>query len=134
VAAPGQAHPDVDEQERPHRAGAPLSLDLVGANMEILATQLPRNGRKLHVLVPCDDCEKQPGPVPMRALVDARGLGGVAPDEVRWTSSIQGELGQGFDVAPVLERGEHEIIVSAPDGLGNTLSARAIIIVGGKGR
>jgi hypothetical protein len=33
-----------------------------------------------------------------------------------------------------LGAGEHEIIVSAPDGVGGTVSTRAIIIVGGKPR
>jgi hypothetical protein len=40
-------------------------------------------------------------------------------------------LGFGYALAPELRTGEHELTVTASDGIGGTLSERAIIIVGG---
>jgi hypothetical protein len=70
--------------------------------------------------------------VALRALINTRGLGAVLPHEVRWVSSLQGEVGLGYDVLAELEAGTHEITVSAPDGIGGVLSERAIIVVGGR--
>jgi hypothetical protein len=63
--------------------------------------------------------------------VDTRGHGVPAADEVRWRSSLQGEIGFGLDVLADLAPGRHTITVTAPDGLGNTIEERGIIIVGG---
>jgi hypothetical protein len=94
--------------------------------------ELPRQGRRLHLNLPSDACEVPPGRIVLQALLDTRGLGGVSPDEVRWQSSLQGDVGLGFSIAPELEAGEHEITVSVPDGLGGVLSQRGIIVVGGR--
>jgi hypothetical protein len=96
------------------------------------AFELPARGRRVHVLVPHADCEIQAGPVLLRALLDTGGLGGVPPDQVRWQSSLQGDIGLGFDLVAQLENGEHVITATAPDGIGGVASTRAIIIVGGK--
>jgi hypothetical protein len=50
---------------------------------------------------------------------------------VRWRSSLEGELGPGLRLTAELGEGRHELTVTAPDGLGGTLSERAIIIVSG---
>jgi hypothetical protein len=72
-----------------------------------------------------------PGPVPLRVLFDNRGLGAVAPHEIIWTSSLDGDLGRGHAPAPTLSEGRHQIVVSAPDGLGGRLEQRGIIVIGG---
>lgn len=50
------------------------------------------------------------------------GLG--APNDVRWSSGIDGPLGRGFEaLARVLSAGTHEIRLEVPDGLGGTSTA-----------
>ncbi len=88
--------------------------------------------RRLHVITPGGECGIPPGPVALSALIDTRGRGAVAPHEIRWSSSLQGELGAGYDLAPELVEGEHVLTVTAPDGIGGLLTERAIIIVGGR--
>lgn len=82
----------------------------------------------LHLRLPGDDC---PGPVALSALIDRRGEGDVHPAEVSWRSSLDGDLGTGMHLVVDLSPGRHELLVTAPDGAGGTLSERAIIIVGG---
>ncbi len=88
--------------------------------------------RRLHVITPSDECGIPPGPVALSALIDTRGRGAVAPHEIRWTSSVQGEIGAGYDLTVELVEGEHALTVTVPDGIGGILSERAIIIVGGR--
>lgn len=64
-------------------------------------------------------------------MFDTRGLGAVAPHDLRWSSNRDGELGAGYSVSPYLSAGRHELTVTAANGLGGTLSERVIIIVGG---
>jgi len=85
----------------------------------------------LHLRVPGGDCPVPTGPVTLTALVDRRGEGDVHPAEVRWRSSLDGDLGAGLHLVANLSAGRHELAVTAPDGAGGTLSERAIIIVGG---
>ena len=65
------------------------------------------------------------------ATLDLRGHGAPSTREVRWWSSIDGDLGVGLDVVADLSTGTHEVSVTAPDGMGGSLAERGIIIVGG---
>jgi hypothetical protein len=65
-------------------------------------------------------------------MIDCRGLGAVAPDEIRWQSDVEGDLGVGYELAPHLREGRHLITVKAPDGRGGSLEQRGIIIVSGR--
>jgi hypothetical protein len=53
------------------------------------------------------------------------------PSQMQWSSNLDGELGVGYDLTAPLSAGRHQLTVTAPDGIGGTLSERAIIIVGG---
>ena len=96
--------------------------------------QLPRTGRQLYIDAPSGECGIPAGPVTLTALVDTRGLGPIMPQDIRWSSNLDGELGTGYSLAPHLNEGRHEVTVTAPDGLGGTLAERGIIIVGGRPR
>ena len=114
------------------RAIGTAELQSVTADTEVF--ELPSSPRRLYLKVPADDCPIAPGPVALAAMVDTRGLGSIAPADIRWTSNLDGELGSGYMLAPDLSEGQHELTASAPDGLGGTLTERAIIIVGGRPR
>lgn len=94
--------------------------------------ELARCTRRLHIITPGDECGIPPGPVALSALIDTRGRGAVAPHEIRWTSSLQGEIGAGYDLIAELVEGEHALTATIPDGIGGLLTERAIIIVGGR--
>ena len=85
----------------------------------------------LHLDVPRGDCPIPAGPVALAALLDRRGEGAVHPGDVAWRSSLDGDLGTGLRLVADLSEGRHEIVVTAPDGAGGTLSERAIIVIGG---
>ena len=109
------------------------TAELRSATADTARFELPHNHRRLHLQLPPDDhCGFAPGPVALSAYIDTRGLGVVAPQEIRWRSNIDGELGAGYDLAAQLSEGRHEITATAPDGRGGTLSERGIIIVGGR--
>ncbi len=110
------------------------TAELQSATADTEAFALARTPRRLYVDVPSDGCTIPPGPVAIAATVDTRGLGAIAPMEIRWTSDRDGELGFGYSLTPDLREGRHELTATAPDGLGGTLSVRAIIIVGGRPR
>ncbi|HMF63381.1 MAG TPA: hypothetical protein VK608_04770 [Edaphobacter sp.] len=95
---------------------------------------LSQTARRLYLDVPSGECAIPVGPVALSVLIDTRGLGPVRPQEVRWLSSLDGDLGTGYSIAPFLNEGRHELTVTAPDGLGGTLTTRGIIIVGGRSR
>jgi hypothetical protein len=105
---------------------------LRSATAETESFELARQPRRLHLVIPSDPCGTRPGLVALSALVDTRGLGAPAPHEIRWHSSIEGDLGAGLDLIAELSEGRHELTVTAPDGLGGTLAERGIIIVGGR--
>ncbi len=94
--------------------------------------QLSGSRRRIYLQLPDDRCGIRPGPVALSAYVDTRGLGAVLPNEIRWYSSLEGELGAGYDLIAILREGRHEITVASPDGRGGTLSERGIIIVSGQ--
>jgi hypothetical protein len=96
--------------------------------------RLPLTPRRLYLDVPSDQCGIAAGPVPLAAMVDTRGLGVIGPQEIRWSSSLDGELGLGYALTVDLSEGRHELTATAPDGLGGVLTERAIIIVGGRPR
>lgn len=112
------------------RAIATAGLRAAQADTEPFELALSR--RRLYVSTPDDLCGIAPGAVVLRAFVDTRGHGAIAPHEIRWRSSLEGELGVGLDLIAQLGEGRHEITATAPDGIGGTLSERAIIIVGGR--
>jgi hypothetical protein len=94
--------------------------------------ELPRSCRRIYLRLPDAHCPISPGAVPLGAMVDCRGLGAVPPDEIRWHSDLDGELGAGYELAAQLRDGRHVITVTAPDGRGGSLAERGIIIVGGR--
>ncbi|HTE19763.1 MAG TPA: hypothetical protein VK689_15465, partial [Armatimonadota bacterium] len=96
--------------------------------------ELPRSPRRLYLNVPSAECPLAPGAVALKAMVDTRGLGALAPSEIRWSSNVEGDLGFGYAITAELSEGRHELTATAPDGLGGTLSERAIIIVSGRPR
>lgn len=111
------------------RAVATAELQSASADSEAFA--LPRQPRRLHLLLPSADCCIPAGNVALAALLDTRGHGALMPQEIRWSSSLDGELDAGYDLSAPLSEGRHQLTVSAPDGIGGTLNERAIIIVGG---
>ncbi len=114
------------------RAIGTAELQSATADTEPIA--LARTPRSLYLDVPSGNCVIPPGPVAIAATVDTRGLGAIAPPDIRWTSDRDGELGFGYSLTPDLREGRHELTATAPDGLGGTLAVRAIIIVGGRPR
>jgi hypothetical protein len=108
------------------------TAELSSATADTEPFDLPPSPRRLYLDAPAGDCTVPPGPVRLGVSVDTRGLGAPAPEEVRWESDIDGDLGSGYAIAPDLEAGEHTVVVTVPDGLGGTLSERAIIVVGGR--
>jgi hypothetical protein len=112
------------------RAIATAGFRAAQADTEPFELALAR--RRLHLVIPDDQCGIPPGPVALRALVDTRGRGAIAPHEIRWSSSLEGELGVGLDLTVHLGEGRHEVTATAPDGVGGTLAERGIIIVGGR--
>ncbi|MPR13052.1 hypothetical protein [Microvirga tunisiensis] len=108
------------------RAVATAELQACEAESETFA--LPRRRRALFVQA---RQVRPPDAVRFSATIDSGGLGGVPPEEVLWHSDLDGELGRGTELQRALSPGRHEITVRAPDGLGGTLSERAIIVVGG---
>ena len=59
------------------------------------------------------------------------GLGAVAPQDVTWTSDLDGHLGEGYAIESELTVGRHVVTATVPDGRGGSVSERGIIIVGG---
>lgn len=86
--------------------------------------------RGLFLRLQADDCP--PHGTRLGALIDCRGLGSVAAQDIAWHSDRDGELGRGYELTPRLSEGRHVITATIPDGLGNTLAERGIIIVGGR--
>lgn len=108
------------------------TAELQSATADTQLFDLPQRPRRLYLDVPVDHCMIAPGPVALAAVVDTRGLGAIMPPDIRWTSNLDGELGSGYALTPDLREGRHELIATAPDGLGGMLAERAIIIVGGR--
>ncbi len=107
------------------------TAELQSATADSEAFSLPRLPRRLHVLVPSDECFISVGNVALSALLDTRGHGALMPSQIQWSSNLDSELGVGYDLTAPLSAGRHQLTVTAPDGIGGTLSERAIIIVGG---
>lgn len=93
---------------------------------------LPAVPRGLHLRLHPQDCA--PHSVQLSALIDTRGLGGVAAQDVVWASDRDGDLGRGYQLSVRLSECQHVITATIPDGLGRTLAERGIIIVGGRPR
>ncbi len=114
------------------RFRAVVTANLASDQRDTEAFELPETGRALFVALEAAHCA--PGAIRMRALVDARGLGGVAPQDVVWASDRDGELGHGLDLDARLSDGRHAITARIPDGIGGTLAETGIIIVSGRPR
>lgn len=114
------------------RFRAIATSELQSAQADTEPFELARARRRLHVVTPDDHCGIPVGPVALRALIDTRGRGAIAPQEIQWRSNLEGDLGFGLDLIAQLSEGRHEITATAPDGIGGTLAERAIIIVGGR--
>lgn len=114
------------------RFRAIATAELRSATADTERFELPRGHRRLYLRLPEDHCGIPPGPVALSAFVDTRGLGPVSSQEIRWHSSLDGDLGAGYDLIAQLGEGRHEITVTAPDGRGGSISERGIIIVGGR--
>lgn len=106
------------------------TAELSATMRETETFDLPRRGRRLFVTAEPSPCA--PGEVSLRALVDTRGLGMPGAEQVSWRSDRDGELGLGVNFAVTLSPGRHALEATAPDGLGGTVSERAIIVVGGR--
>ncbi|MCC7341745.1 MAG: hypothetical protein IT170_11725 [Bryobacterales bacterium] len=107
------------------------TAELQSASADSGHFRLPQKRQKLILCLPNPDCPVHDGAVTLTAHIDARGLGGVHPKEVRWVSNLDGELGFGFVLNTQLSPGRHELTVTADLGHGNGISERGIIIVGG---
>lgn len=114
------------------RFRAIATAELRSAQADTEPFELALSRRRLHMITPDDKCGIPLGAVALRAFVDTRGRGAIAPHEIRWYSNLEGELGAGLDLIAELSEGRHELTVTAPDGIGGTLSERAIIIVSGR--
>lgn len=68
----------------------------------------------------------------MAVRVDNRGYGALAPQEIAWSSNLDGHLGFGYALVAQLSEGRHELTVSAANGIGGQISERGIIIVSGR--
>lgn len=86
---------------------------------------VPVKPRRAHILAPARDLRSRTGSaVLLRGGGYSPDFGLGAPNEVRWSSSIDGPLGRGFEVlARMLSAGTHEIRLEVPDGLGGTSTA-----------
>lgn len=107
------------------------TAELLSTVVDTESVDLPPAPRALHLELPDPDCGIGAGPVMMRVTLDLRGHGAPSPREVRWWSSIDGDLGVGTELVADLSAGTHEVSVTAPDGVGGSLAERGIIIVGG---
>jgi len=108
------------------------TAQLRSATADTQPLTLPRNARRLYMSLPKHDCPIWPGPVSLSVAVDTRGLGAIAPADIRWSSSLDGKLGFGHALTADLREGQHEVTVTAPDGLGGTVAEHGTIIVGGR--
>ena len=113
------------------RFRAIASAELQSATADTEPFEHAGSPRRLHLDLPKEECGLAVGPVALSAFIDTRGLGPVAPHEIRWHSSLQGELGAGYELIAELGEGEHVITATAPDGRGGSLAERGIIIVSG---
>jgi len=107
------------------------SAELCSVTLDSEPFPMPASGRRVYVAPLVCSCLAADRPVTLRALVDTRGLGAPPLEAVQWHSNVQGELGAGLDLSVHLDVGTHDVSVSLPDGLGGTVSDRAIIVVGG---
>lgn len=112
------------------RFRAVVTAGLQAAQADTEPFELAAASRALHLRLDANPCHRNS--VRLSAFVDARGLGGVQPHEVVWTSDRDGELGRGFDLDVTLSDGRHAITARIPDGRGATLAERGIIVVGGR--
>ena len=110
---------------------AVATAELRSAVADSAPFELPPARHALHLSVPGGDCPIPAGPVALAALLDRRGEGAVQPGDVSWRSSLDGDLGSGLQLVADLSEGRHELVVTAPDGAGGTLTQRAIIVIGG---
>jgi hypothetical protein len=112
------------------RFRAVVTAGLQGSQADTEPFALAAASRALHLRLDADACNRNA--VRLSAFVDARGLGGVQPQDVTWASDRDGELGRGFDLDVRLSDGRHAITARIPDGRGGTLAERGIIVVGGR--
>jgi hypothetical protein len=114
------------------RLRAVVTIGLQAGQADSDRFELPPATRRLFLRLRAAPCA--PHAVHLSALVDTRGLGGVAPHDVAWHSDRDGEIGRGLDLSAHLSEGRHVISATIPDGRGGTLAERGIIIVGGRPR
>lgn len=92
---------------------------------------VPVKPRRAHILSPAGDAQLSAG----QALILRGGgyspdFGLGSPDAARWTSSIDGVLGRGFEMlAKGQSTGTHQVSLEVPDGLGGTSQARTVVTV-----
>jgi hypothetical protein len=110
------------------RVSATSELQAAQADSEPFALEL--RGRALHLQISAPRCADESAL--LRAFIDTRGHEMCLPNEVRWHSSIDGELGFGLDLAVALGEGRHVITATIPDGIGGRLTETGIIVVGGR--
>lgn len=110
------------------RFRASVTAELQGAEADTEPFALPLQGRAIHVQISAARCDGELSL--LRAFVDTRGYDMCLPNEVRWRSNVDGDLGCGWDLAVALSEGSHEITASIPDGIGGTVAGTGIIVVG----
>lgn len=112
------------------RFRAVVTAGLQAAQADTEPFELAAVSRALHLRLDANACHRNS--VRLSAFVDTRGLGGVQPQDVAWSSDRDGELGRGYDLDVTLSDGRHAITARIPDGRGGMLAERGIIIVGGR--
>jgi hypothetical protein len=102
------------------------------AAAETVPFALPVKPRRAHILAPETGTEVAAGEqVFLLGGGFSADYGLSDPDEVVWTSSIDGVLGYGYElVAPSLSTGPHVVTMSAPDGAGGVASSEVTILIG----
>jgi len=110
------------------RASATAELQAAEADTEPFAVRV--RGRALHVQISAPQCADEL--TMLRAFIDTRGYDMCSLNEVRWSSSVDGDLGCGLDLAVALSEGSHEITATIPDGIGGRIAETGIIVVGGR--
>ena len=85
----------------------------------------------VHLEVSTGTCGCASGEVALAAHLDLRGHDAPPERALHWSSSLDGDLGVGRNLATTLSRGRHELSFTSPDGLGGAVTEHAIISVSG---
>jgi len=92
---------------------------------------VPVKPRRAHIVSPASEAKLSAGqPLVLQGSGYSPDFGLGAPEDARWTSSIDGPLGRGLEVlARGLSVGTHQVRLEVPDGLGGTSQALMTVSV-----